>query len=228
MVLNLLRGSFSREDLIMLLLRIPIVLISLSFHEMAHGFAADKLGDNTARWNGRVTMNPLKHLDPIGSLAMVFFGIGWAKPVPINPRNFKNPKKGMAITAAAGPISNLILAFVGALCYNVTRAIAVRTVSNETGVLIAEVILLFFFMFEYMNLYLAVFNMIPIPPFDGSRIFYFVLPDKAYFGIMKYERIIMAAVMVLLYTGILSIPISFIADKISYLFHFIIGLVPFL
>lgn len=95
MIFDILRGNFTKWDLITLLVSIPIVLISLSFHEFAHGWMADRLGDKTARWNGRLTMNPLRHLDPIGAFSMLFFGIGWAKPVPVNPRNFKNPKKGM-------------------------------------------------------------------------------------------------------------------------------------
>ena len=229
MLFDLLSGNISKWDLVQLLLSIPVVLISLSFHELSHGFVAEKLGDNTARWNGRITMNPIKHFDPIGMLSMLFFRIGWAKPVPINPRNFKNPKKGMAITGLAGPVSNLILAFVGALLYPITLAIFIAVGATSESVYNLQIIILMLFSaFEYMNIYLAVFNLIPVPPFDGSRIFYFLLPDKYYFSVMKYERIIMLIVIVALFTGALSLPLSFISDKIMMIFDYIIGLVPFL
>lgn len=133
MIFDILRGNFTKWDLITLLVSIPIVLISLSFHEFAHGWMADRLGDKTARWNGRLTMNPLRHLDPIGAFSMLFFGIGWAKPVPVNPRNFKNPKKGMALTGLAGPVSNLLLSFIGILCYRILNAVTALNILLKGG-----------------------------------------------------------------------------------------------
>ena len=112
--------NFSTQEIIAVLFAIPCVLLSLSFHEFAHAWVAYKLGDPTARNMGRLTLNPLKHLDPIGTLFMILFGFGYARPVPINPRYFKDPRKGMALTAAAGPLSNLLLAFLGALLYRLT------------------------------------------------------------------------------------------------------------
>ncbi len=237
MLFNILRGSFTQWDRITLLVSIPIVLISLSFHEFAHGWMADRLGDKTARWNGRLTMNPLRHLDPIGALSMLLFGIGWAKPVPVNPRNFENPKKGMALTGLAGPVSNLILSFIGILCYRILNAVTTLNFFLRGGSIyyytdvsfsVFDIFAVFFILFSTMNSYLAVFNLIPVPPFDGSRIFYFILPDKWYFSVMKYERIIMVIMLALLCTGVLSPILSAVSGAFLSVFDFIIGLVPFL
>lgn len=237
MLFDILGGKLDKLDLIFLLLQIPIVLISLSFHELAHAYAADKLGDRTARWHGRITMNPLKHLDPIGAISMLFFGIGWAKPVPVNPYNFKNPKKGMALTGLAGPVSNFILSFLGMLLYKILAVITPLNVFLRGGHLyyyagvpftLLDVLAIFFILFSQMNSYLAIFNLIPVPPFDGSRIFYFMLPDKWCFSVMKYERIIMMATLVLLFTGVLSPVLSAVSGGVLSVFDFIIGLVPFL
>lgn len=229
MIFDLLSGNFGLVDLISLLVSIPVVLLSLSFHELAHGYVAMKLGDPTARYYGRITMNPLKHLDPIGALSMLLFGIGWAKPVPINPMNFRDPKKGMALTGLAGPVSNLILSFVGALLYRVTYAVfAAMGALSDPVYWLGTALLLLFSAFSSMNAALAIFNLIPVPPFDGSRIFYFILPDKYYFSVMKYERIIMMVTLVLLFSGVLDTPLSLATDGVLAVFHFIIGLVPFL
>lgn len=236
MLTELLRGSFSQMDLIFLLLSIPVVLFSLSFHEAAHGFIAGKLGDPTARYHGRVTLNPIKHFDLIGSLSMLFLGIGWAKPVPINPRHFRNPKKGMALTGLAGPVSNLILAFAAILVYRIMAAVLPLRVFFMNGVMyytnealqLVDILALFFMNMASMNVALAVFNLIPVPPFDGSRVFYFLLPDRYYFGVMRYERTIMIVTMLLLFSGILDMPLTLARSAVIGLFEFIIGLVPFL
>ncbi len=200
MLLSILSGGDIREIIISLLLTIPVILISLSTHEAAHGFIAHKMGDSTAYNFGRVTLNPLKHIDPMGSLCMLVFGYGWAKPVPINARNFKNPKRGMAFTAIAGPISNIILGIIGAALYAVTLFFSSYflpdLMGNELLFNVIRVFLIFFNYLGYMNFVLAVFNLIPIPPFDGSRFFSLFLPQRTYFAMMRYERYIMVGVLV--------------------------------
>ena len=223
MLLDLLTQGLSlREMLIQILLTIPTIFIALTFHEVAHGWMSYKLGDPTAYNMGRLTLNPLKHLDPIGALCMLVVGFGWAKPVPVNARYYKNPKRGMALTAFAGPAMNLILAFFGVIIYRVINHFRYLLIPN--GPLVYALFLLFYY-FAYLNIYLAVFNLIPIPPFDGSRIAYVFLPTNLYFKIMRYERIIQIIVMVALVSGIVSLPIGFIADGIQYAMEWLIGLV---
>ena len=201
MLLSLLSGGNPREILISLLLSLPVIILALSIHEAAHGYVAYKMGDRTAYNLGRVTLNPIKHLDPMGTIWMLVFGYGWAKPVPINARNFRNPKYGMAFTAIAGPLANLVLGIFGAVCYAVTSfffAVNLAEISqNETLFNLMFILLNFFYLFGMMNLIFMVFNLIPVPPFDGSRFFGMFLPTRVYFGIMKYERYILIGVLVI-------------------------------
>lgn len=179
------------------------VLLALSIHEYCHAYAAYRLGDNTAKSLGRLTLNPIKHIDPVGALCMLLFHVGWAKPVPINARNFKDPKKGFAITAVAGPAINLILAFLSALIYKI-MVVSLRDVMFVSGsfpLLFCQNMLLFVFLFHSINLGLGLFNLLPFPPFDGSRILHIVLPPKVYFGIMKYEKKIYFGVLIWLLCG---------------------------
>lgn len=186
---------------------IPAVLLSLSFHELSHGYVAFKLGDPTAKQAGRLTLNPLAHIDPLGTLCMLIFRFGWAKPVPVNVMYFKDRKKGMAITAAAGPISNLLLAF---LCLLLFVPVLVYAGWTAVGSYAAN----FLYIMVMINVGLAVFNLLPISPLDGSKILYAVLPNKIYFSIMRYERYFQPVLFLLLWTGLLSRPISFLRDAV--------------
>ena len=200
MLFSLFSGD-ARTAAISILLTLPTILIALSAHEAAHGYIAYKLGDRTAFNLGRITLNPLKHLDPIGALCMLVFGYGWAKPVPINARNFKDPRKGMALTALAGPLTNLILGAIGVFFYYLTRyvanteAVLSKVADNYTAYIAITMILVFLENFAFLNFLYTIFNLIPVPPFDGSRIFSVVLPTKVYFNIIKYERYYLIAIL---------------------------------
>ena len=203
MLLSLLSGGSLQSIIIELLLLMPIILFSLSFHETAHGFVAYKCGDPTAHNLGRLSLNPLRHLDPIGFLSMLLIGYGWAKPVPVNSRYFRNPKRGMALTAAAGPLSNLLLGLICTVLlafFNVWRFRLMMNVEISSFFIDAVTYLCnVFSLSAYINFVFAFFNLIPIPPFDGSRIAFVFLPQKYYFKIMRYERQIMFGLLITLF-----------------------------
>ncbi len=173
-----------------------------------------KLGDPTPRWQGRLTLNPMAHIDWLGAVGILLFGIGWAKPVQVNARYYKNPKWGMALVALAGPISNIIVAFISIFLYKIIEVIFVATGILGSNYNLIFVISLFFMVIAQINVHLAVFNLIPIPPFDGSRILFTFLPQKHYFKIMQYERFIFIGILALLYTGVLDAPIAFLSEKV--------------
>jgi Zn-dependent protease len=187
------------------LITIPAVLLVIMFHELAHGVTANRLGDPTAQRMGRLTLNPLKHLDPIGTVCMVLFRFGWAKPVPVNPGYFRNPKRGMAITALAGPLSNFLLAFLAIpLCFWAQRAwfeIAMNQGMASFAARFLDVLCDFLAIFHFVNLGLGLFNLIPLPPLDGSRVLFSFLPDKYYFSVMRYERYIALGLMLFILLG---------------------------
>lgn len=171
------------------------VLLTLTVHEYAHAWAAYKMGDPTAKNLGRLTLNPIKHLDPIGALCMLVFHFGWAKPVPITPRNFKNPRRGFAISALAGPAINLVISFFSAFAYLLLLSIFSSAFSrggipSALAFSFAENSILFFYLLHIINLGIAIFNLLPIPPLDGSRILGLLLPPKQYFAIMRHEKTI--------------------------------------
>jgi len=199
MLFSILSGGDWRDIVINLLLTLPVILLALSFHEAAHAFAAYKMGDRTAYNLGRVTLNPAKHLDLFGTLSMLIVGYGWAKPVPINARNFRNPKMGMAITAIAGPLANLALGLLGTIFCAITSVAMTLNLftllENDMLFRIVDIIFTLFYYMGVMNFILMFFNLIPVPPFDGSRFFGMFLPDKLYFDIMRYERYILLAVL---------------------------------
>lgn len=206
---------FANINLISLVLSLPVILLALSVHEASHGFVAYKLGDPTARNLGRLTLNPIKHINIWGFVCMLFFRFGWANPVPINTRNFKKPRRDMALSAAAGPASNILSAILFALLLRVDLLCMEHFFTEDTYLAIERmngyavevgmgfnmmcVLTYMLYIGVILNIGLAVFNLIPIPPFDGSRIAYVFLPPKWYFKVMKYEQYIMIAILALLF-----------------------------
>ena len=175
------------------LMRIIPALICITIHELSHGYAAYKLGDRTAKDMGRLTLNPIKHIDPVGLLMMLLIGFGWAKPVPVDMRNFKHPKWYMAITAFAGPLSNIILAvFVLFLAGFMVKPLGIVIdfsadhfyYTGETGLMIYRMI----WNTITLSVALAIFNMLPFPPLDGSKVVFSLLPENTYYKVMRYER----------------------------------------
>lgn len=188
-------------------------LICIVLHELSHGFAAYLLGDMTAKNAGRLTLNPIKHIDIFGLIMMAVCHFGWAKPVPVNMRNFKNPKHGMAITAAAGPLANVVIACVFMFLYGLCWP---KLYAADTE--IASTLLQMLYMTAYMSLVLAIFNIIPLPPLDGSKIFFSFLSDERYYKLMRYERYGMIVLMALCLLNVFNSPLStaagWVADKL--------------
>lgn len=196
---------FELTQLISLLIQAIAALLCISFHEMGHGFAAWCLGDETAKRQGRVSMNPLHHIDPLGLILLVTAGFGWAKPVPVDMRHFRHPKSGMAITALAGPLSNFLMGWAAlggaSLLYHfaLKQIITVQLYAHLFALLIQIAVL---------SVGLGMFNLIPFPPLDGSKILFSLLPDRIYYFILRYERYLMAALFALVFFGLLDTPLD--------------------
>ncbi|MBQ9673062.1 MAG: site-2 protease family protein [Ruminococcus sp.] len=205
---------------IQLLAYVVIIFLVLPFHEWAHAFTAMKLGDTTVKYRGRLSLNPLAHIDVIGSLCLILFGFGWAKPVPVNPRNFKNEKVGMAITAVMGPVANLVAALAGAIILCGLVTFVPNIILNNVGVYFLK----FLNFYVTVNVALAVFNLIPIPPLDGSKVLFVFLPNKAVNFFYQYEQFIMMGMFVLLWTGFLSGPLSLLSGYLSDAVYFVASL----
>ena len=205
-----------------------MIFIVFPLHESAHALAAKLLGDDTAERQGRISLNPFVHLDLIGTIGIILFRIGWAKPVPVNPsrcHKIKSPKAAMAITAAAGPMANILSALVFMIIMKVIEVSTQTFIVQAQGVSyiyspggnpqsVAAYVIQALDLIVWLDLFNGVFNLLPIPPFDGSRVFLAFLPQKYYFSIMKYEQFIMIGLLILMYTGIISIPFQWLADVI--------------
>ncbi|MFR3156510.1 MAG: site-2 protease family protein [Christensenellales bacterium] len=206
---------FSKEGLISFLYTLPALLFCLSVHEFAHAYTAYKLGDRTQKAMGRLTLNPFSHIDIAGFICIALFGFGWGKPVMIDDRNFKNKAAGNALTAFAGPCSNIIMAILFTIILKILliTGVILPTINSVVGSIILNMLILTI----QFNVVFAIFNLIPIPPFDGSRILYFFLPAKGREYMYKIEQYSFIIVLVILVTGIGS-------KLVSPIVNFVLGL----
>ena len=211
MLFQILHGNFDFASIVAEILAVLlIVFLILPFHEWAHAFTASLLGDKSIKYRGRLSLNPLSHIDPMGALCLLLFGFGWAKPVPVDPRNFKNPKLGMAVTAIMGPVANLIAALVGLLVFNALFYFNIGFLLTDIGGFVRT----FLNFYISCNIGLAVFNLIPIPPLDGSKVLFLFLPDKAVDFCYRYQQIFFVVIFILLYVGVLSPILNFATNGI--------------
>ena len=194
----------------MYIARIIALFTAIPVHESAHAWVSGLLGDPTAKRLGRISLNPAKHFDLGGTICMLLLGFGWAKPVPIDVRYYSNKKAGMALSSFAGPLSNLLMAFILIIFFKIVSYFII--LRSATAFLGAVRVILFYMI--SINILLAVFNMLPVPPLDGSRIFLLFLPERAYFNLMRFERYIMIIVFVLLWTGYLSRPLGLMQNGV--------------
>lgn len=190
-----------------------LVFCVIPMHEYAHAWMAYKMGDKSIKLRGRLTMNPLAHIDPIGAIMIALIGFGWGRPTPVDERNFKDPRKGIALTALAGPVANLLLGFV--LLFIAT---AFYSLSGIVDTILGVAIYNFLYISAQITIYLAVLNLLPIPGFDGFSVLSVFLTDKQYYAVMANQQIVFIVVIVLLFSGLLSKPLSLIANLIIQLF----------
>ncbi len=216
---------FNTDYLIQKLISIPLILIALVGHELAHGYVSTRLGDPTPKAYGRLSLNPLRHIDPIGALLMLVAGFGWAKPVMINPQYYKNRKWGTALVALAGPLANLCMAFVSLLLYVIFCAVCVKTgIWNALPGAVTDWSGTIAILLASYNLSFMLFNLIPIPPLDGSKVLGALLPDRIYYKMLNYERyytlILFGIIFILSRIG----AFNFIDRGISFFLYGMLGL----
>lgn len=214
-----------QETILRFGVKLIIIFLVIPIHEFAHAWSADKMGDNTARYQGRLTLNPLAHVDILGSVCLFFTGFGWGKPVQVNALNFRHYRKGVALCAAAGPISNIIVGFAGILIYKLSNGLYLANPSEAM-----MWITIIFQYFTFINLGLAVFNLIPVPPLDGSKILSYFTSPKVDRFIAENQTYISIMFFVLLVTGVFNGPLSWlqngmfwIMDKLTFWMDYIVG-----
>ena len=216
-------GMSAGEKLLYILIIAFCVLLSLTVHELSHGLVANIMGDKTAEHYGRLSLNPLHHLDPFGALCLFLFGFGWAKPVPINPFNFKNKKLGMVFTSLGGPFSNFLLAFLAQIGVAVLGSL---TFKSDTGLAFrfATVSYTVCYYLVAVNIGLGLFNLIPIPPLDGSKVLNAILPERIYFKIMEYERYGFIILIILINLPVFNSLLLWCRYEVISFYNVIIGL----
>ncbi len=208
-----IRDGFDFSALLGILLSVIPALVCITLHELSHGLVAYWLGDDTAKRAGRLTLNPVKHLDLFGLIMMVVAHVGWAKPVPVNMMNFREPKRGMALTSIAGPLSNVLITCFFYFLYGVLY-LPLSIKGSAVGAYFLQMIQLT----AVISMGYAVFNLIPIPPLDGSKVLFSLVSDRAYYQLMRYERYGMILLYALVFTNLLGAPlqaaISFLTGKL--------------
>jgi Zn-dependent protease len=208
-------------NLKLILIQAPVILFALTVHEFCHAWVADMLGDDTAKRQGRLTLNPIAHLDVFGTILMFLAGFGWAKPVPVNPLNFENPRKGMLLVAIAGPISNLVMAIVAGMILKFGILDVKGTVINPSVTGIIPTLLVVVILTLQFGVALAVFNMLPLPPLDGSRVVYGLLPERQAYAYSRFEPYGIIILFGLFFFGgrvftyVLWYPVSIITEFLS-------------
>ena len=215
----LAQGMTIQRVLMNILAALLIIFLITPLHECAHAYVAYKLGDDTAKRNVRMTLNPLAHIDPLGAASILLFQFGWAQPVPVDSRNFKHPRLYSALVAIAGPIANLLAAFLGAVLFYVMYIFR-NSIPMSTLILMNE----FISAYISINVTLAVFNLLPIPPLDGSQILVSFLPKKMLESYYKNQRMFIIIVFMLMILGVLSAPIAFLSRWVTYGIGYLVGL----
>lgn len=220
-MLDAITNSLTTQQLLEYFVRLMVIFLISPIHEFAHAWSAHLLGDDTAKYKGRLTLSPFAHVDLYGALLIFFFGFGWAKPVPVNPMRFKKPRLGMLITAAAGPLSNIIVALLGTAALQVM--VSTTVIAGTMSYIFSMVQI-----FVLININMAVFNLLPIPPLDGSRILSYFTPYKVDRWINEHYTMFFIILVMLMSTPILGVPLSFLSNALFSLLEFLTSWIPML